>query len=341
MIVLGIESSCDETSLSLLDSTKPEKIIKTLTYSQIELYENWGGVVPEIASRSHLEKIYPLYTELLKETKINEEEIDLIGVTSYPGLLGPLLTGINLAKSISLYRKTPVFPVNHLFAHIEAIHLTEEVSYPYIGCIISGGHSLIVLVKSSFDISIVASTFDDAAGEAFDKGGKLLGLDYPSGKEIDNLSKNGNRDFIKFPRGLSKEKENKNMSFSGVKSALRRYLENNQVDKNSEEFKNICASYQEAIIDTFLNKLRLVNKEYNLPIVFGGGVACNSRLREKANIQYKETFFVHPKYCTDNAAMIANYAFLNHQEAYQYPESLIIDAKSRYIDKKKFRNAKN
>ncbi len=336
MIVLGIETSCDETSLSLLDSSAPEKILKTLTYSQIDIYKEWGGVVPEIASRNHLKKILPLYSQLLQETNKTEDQIDLIGVTNLPGLLGPLLTGVNLAKSISLLRKTPIYPVNHLFAHIEAIHLTENISYPYLGVILSGGHSLFCKVSSSNQIKVLASTIDDAAGEAFDKGGKLLGLDYPAGEKIDMFSKNGDPSFIKFPRGLSKDKKNKNMSFSGIKTSLRTYLEKNPTNQKSSSWHDLCASYQEAIIQTVYLKLKLILEEEELPIVVGGGVACNSRLRETFQSNFENVFFVAPKYCTDNASMIANLAFRNAANALSYPDCLSIDASSRFIDKKSF-----
>ncbi len=334
MYVLGIETSCDETSVSILSNDPKPHIVDTLTYSQIELYEKWGGVVPEIASRNHLKKIIPLYKDLLFKNNISEKNIDLIGVTTHPGLLGPLLTGLMLAKSISLIHKTPIYPVNHLFAHIEAIHMTQEISYPYLGVVLSGGHSFFSIVKSANEIEVFASTIDDAAGEAFDKGGKIMGLNYPAGVQIDKASKTGSSSFHSFPRGLSKDKETMNMSFSGIKTSLRMYCEKEIVKADSDSFQNICASYQEAIIDTVLIKLKLAHQKFNLPIVFGGGVACNSRLREKSKSQFSEVYFVDPSFCTDNAAMIANLAYLNRDYKITFPESLDIEASSRFIDKK-------
>jgi len=334
MYVLGIETSCDETSVSLLSDDPKVQIIDTLTYSQIELYEQWGGVVPEIASRNHLKKILPLYIDLLKRNNISEKQIDLIGVTTHPGLLGPLLTGLMLAKSISMIHKIPIFPINHLFAHLEAIHLSHKVSYPYLGVVLSGGHSFFSIVKSSNDIEIFASTIDDAAGEAFDKGGKILGLNYPAGVQIDAAAKLGNSTTHKFPRGLSKDKSTMNMSFSGIKTSIRMFCENKNIEINSAEFNDICASYQEAIIDTVLIKLKIALQKFNLPIVIGGGVACNSRLRKKASSISESVYFVDPQYCTDNAGMIAHLAYLNKEFKIPFPQSLDIEASSRFIDKK-------
>ncbi len=334
MYVLGIETSCDETSVSLLSNEPNVSILDTLTYSQIELYEKWGGVVPEIASRNHLKKIIPLYKDLLLKNNITEKQISLIGVTTYPGLLGPLLTGLMLAKSISMLHHTPIYPVNHLFAHLEAIHLTENITYPYLGVVLSGGHSFFSIVKSCNEIEVIASTIDDAAGEAFDKGGKLLGLNYPAGVQIDNAASLGDSTFHTFPRGLSKNKDTMNMSFSGIKTSLRVYCDKEKTDVNTDGFNDICASYQEAIIDTILIKLKMAHQKFNLPIVFGGGVACNSRLRKKSLAQFQEVFFVDPNYCTDNAAMIANLAYLNRDNKISFPESLSLEASSRFIDKK-------
>jgi len=339
MIVLGIETSCDETSLCILESTSSFPIIhKTLTFSQIELYKEWGGVVPEIASRNHLKKIKPLLIQLLKETSLSMKDIELIGVTTTPGLLGPLLTGLNLAKSISFIHQTPILPINHLHAHIEAIHIDQKVDYPYLGLILSGGHSLFVKASAPSDFEILATTIDDAAGEAFDKGGKILGLDYPAGPEIDEISKEGDESAYQFPIGLEKEKSNPNMSFSGLKTSLLNLSKKTDLKAN---LQNIIASYQQAIIKNIIHKFTIIQKKnLQLPIVVGGGVACNSKLRKEMKENFSDVFFVSPKFCTDNAAMIANLCALNYKQALPYPECLHFDAKSRAVDKASLRGEK-
>lgn len=337
-IVLGIETSCDDTSVAILEGTTSKPIVHFFkTFGQEEILKHWGGVVPEIASRNHLEKITPLIEEAFRTTKIKPSDLSCIGVTLEPGLLGPLLTGMNAAKTLSLLYKTPIVPVNHLYAHLEAIHIDQDVSYPYLGLLVSGGHTLFALVRSHDSVEIIGSTIDDAAGEAFDKGGKLLGLGYPAGKIIDDLSKLGDRTKYEFPIGL-KSSKSPSMSFSGIKTSLRVHLEKN--NDGSEKFKNdTIASYQEGIINNLVFKLkyaeRKLKEEYslkNLPIVVGGGVASNSRLRELLG----KASFVTPKYCTDNGAMIAHYALLSLDNAIPYPNSLYLDARNRTIDKKEF-----
>ncbi len=337
-LVLGIETSCDETSLSLLKGEgERAELIDTLTYSQIEIYKEWGGVVPEIASRNHLKKLQPLFEEILTKNKIQSKDIDLIGVTCFPGLLGPLLTGINLAKSLALFHKKPIYPANHLLAHLEAIHLTKSVSYPYLGILLSGGHSLFVKVTSENEMEVLASTIDDAAGEAFDKGGKLMGAPYPSGPWIDKQAKEGDKKKYSFPIGLIKEPENPNMSFSGLKTSLRLMIEKDDSVLLPENIKDLCASYQETIVQGIAKKFSLIKAKFpTLPVVVGGGVACNSRLREVLKEKYKDIGIVEPRYCTDNASMIANLAYRNRSNAFPFPECLDIDAKSRFINKKNF-----
>ena len=344
MITLGIETSCDDTSICLLRTDSKEakfpQILAHLSFSQETILQEWGGVVPEIAARNHLSKVTPLLKHVFKTANISLKDVDQIGVTTHPGLLGPLLTGVNAAKTISLLHKTPINPVNHLFAHLEAIHLSEEINYPYLGLLFSGGHSLFCLVDSPTSFNIISSTKDDAAGEAFDKGGKMLGLDYPAGKIIDDLARQGDRNKYSFPIGLKNSKDGK-MSFSGVKTALKNFIQKNNVDlgnKESSQMKDICASYQEAIVQAITLKTKEVLsliKNNNVPIVLGGGVACNSRLRSVLKDSFDDVHCVLPKFCTDNGAMIANYAARTSQKCYQYPDSLKIDARSRYITREK------
>ncbi len=303
--------------------------------------EKWGGVVPELAARSHVKAIPPLLQVSFEEAKITPDDITEIAVTTHPGLVGSLLTGINLAKTFALMKELPIIPVNHLFAHLEAIHLTEKVSYPYLGLLVSGGHTAFMLVKSSVDMEILGSTLDDAAGEAFDKGGKLLGVGYPAGKIIDDLAKNGDRKKFDFPVSYMRDRPGK-MSFSGLKTSLRVRVEKMSADDIKNELSNLCASYQEVIVETLKIKCeevitKILNEDirkFEMPIVIGGGVACNSRLREVMKARFKNVFVVKPIYCTDNAAMIAHYAALVPEEKVNFPECLSLDVKSRFVEKK-------
>lgn len=348
IIILGIETSCDDTSLCLLKGTpgpqtpgekKPE-ILGMSYYSQEEILSKWGGVVPEIAARNHLMKLAPLMENVFKEAGLKYDQVDAVGVTTNPGLLGPLLTGLNGAKTFCLRYELPLIPVNHLYAHIEAIHLVEDISYPYVGLVVSGGHTLFLLFRSPTDAEILGTTIDDAAGEAFDKGGKLLGLGYPAGRIIDELAAKGDESKYLFPIGLKKSAD-ANFSYSGVKTALRQFLEKNpEIEKNQTELEHICAGYQRCIVDAIKLKARYALKKARdftggeVPFVIGGGVACNSGLRKTMEASYKNVHIVPPKYCTDNGAMIAHYALRTYgQNKIDFPECLKIDAKGRFLDK--------
>lgn len=342
-VVLGIETSCDDTSVCILRGKKgtPLDILAFGTFGQEHILSEWGGVVPEIAARNHLLKLAPLMKSMISKANITPEEIDYVGITTQPGLLGPLLTGLNGAKSFALAYKTPIVPVNHLFAHIEAIHLTEEKSYPYMGLIISGGHSLFVLVTSAVDFEVLGGTIDDAAGEAFDKGGKLLDLGYPAGRIIDELASLGDEKKYKFPIGLKSSKTCE-LSYSGLKTQMRLHIEKNGLpEKDSQEMKDICASYQLAIVDALKLKTKFAMEMVveklgrEVPIVVGGGVAANSKLRNVLSKAYKDISFVEPRFCTDNGAMIANYALRTFEEnKVPFPECLSLDAKSRFGNRK-------
>jgi len=288
-LILGIETSCDDTSLAILRASgqrlpKPE-LLASETFSQEKMLAKWGGVVPELAARNHLEKLAPLLKEVLQSAKIKTNQLTGIGVTTVPGLLGPLLTGINVAKSLSLIHKIPLIPVNHLFAHLEAIFLTEEVAYPYLGLLVSGGHSAFFLVRGPNQFELIGSTIDDAAGEAFDKAGKMLGLGYPAGRIIDHLANQFTQSMAKsptkidsptlensfsFPIGL-RHSGDANLSYSGLKTSLRVFLEKNpeQViqgkieDLNSEQLRmlqELCYFYQNAIVESLFQKLLIAEQ---------------------------------------------------------------------------------
>lgn len=345
-LVLGIETSCDDTSVCLLEGTpEGEKtILSHLSGSSEALLREWGGVVPEIAARDHLNKITPLLKKCFEEAERSPAQVDLIGVTTLPGLLGPLLTGINAAKTLAMIHQKPLIGVNHLFAHLEAIHLSEKISSPYLGLLVSGGHSLFLLMRKDQAPLVIGTTVDDAAGEAFDKGGKLLGLPYPSGRIIDELAKKGKPGNFRFPIGLQHSKDAR-LSFSGLKTSMRNLLEDKpelkefDLQNPSEQISNLCHDYQEAIVEALRLKTieaQSILKEKgfsNLPLVIGGGVACNSRLREIFKKNFSDCSFVEPKFCTDNGAMIANYALLNSDKQIPFPDCLSVDATSRFIQK--------
>jgi N6-L-threonylcarbamoyladenine synthase len=336
---LGIETSCDDTSIAILKAEQAKvEIISHVKFNQELLLKKFGGVVPELAARNHLEKITPLLDESFKLAQVSPQAIDLIGVTTLPGLLGPLLTGLNAAKSIALLHQKPIVAVNHLFAHLEAIHLTEKITYPYLGLLVSGGHSIYFLVSGADDFKLIGSTIDDAAGEAFDKGGKLMGLGYPAGQLVDQLAKSGDCHRYPFPIGLNNKSET-NLSFSGVKTALRNLIQAHP-DILKNDLNNLCASYQFSIVNALNKKMHAainyVSDRFQLkrlPLVVGGGVACNSKLREVLTSQFQSVYFVKPEFCTDNGAMIAHYAYLTRHNAVAFPSCLSLDARGRYVDK--------
>jgi N6-L-threonylcarbamoyladenine synthase len=340
-IILAIETSCDDTSIAILRGdptqlTVQPELLSHNSFSQELILKRWGGVVPEIAARNHVLKIRPLLEQSFEETKLDPKEINLIAVTAYPGLLGPLLTGITAAKTISLLHQLPILPVNHLYAHLEAIHLTESVSYPYLGLLVSGGHSIYFLVSSSREFQIIGKSIDDAAGEAFDKGGKLMGLGYPAGKIIDEMAATGDEKKFTFPISMLDSRD-ANLSFSGVKTSLRNFLDR-KVNENCN-LNDLCASYQYAIVMALLYKCKKalsLCENYKLPIVIGGGVACNSSLRKKFRAEFSDVHFVAPQFCTDNGAMVANYALRTYNDAIAFPHCLAsIDARGNFLNKNK------
>lgn len=355
-LILGIETSCDDTSIAIIEEkSKKIEVLSHLKFGQEDLLKHWGGVVPEIAARNHLAKITPLLKDSFDQAKITPKDIDLIAVTGLPGLLGPLLTGLNAAKTMALVYKKPVLGVNHLYAHLEAIHLSQKVDYPYLGMLISGGHSIYFWVEDKNNFNVLGSTIDDAAGEAFDKGGKILGLGYPAGHIVDKLSQWGDPEKFKFPIGLQSSGDAR-LSFSGLKTSLRVFCDKNKeipakipsqfesFEEASTEFYDLCASYQQAICKALMLKMKYAIRRAqsdfkapkNFPIVIGGGVACNSLIRKSFKEKYPNTKIVDPKFCTDNGAMIANYGRLHLDQATPFPDCLKLDAKGRFINKKDF-----
>lgn len=313
MKILSIESSCDETAVAIVEDGR--KIIKNLVYSQVDMHKEFGGVVPEIASRKHSEIIVKLTKEVMKDG----EEIDAVAGTCAPGLIGALLVGANFAKSYAFAKNLPFIPVHHIRGHISANYLAfEELKPPFLCLVASGGHSLIVEVLDYCDMKIIGSTRDDAAGEAFDKVSRVLGLGYPGGKIIDDLAKLGDKNLYKFPRSKVKDSP-LDFSFSGLKTSVINTIHNAKQKGEELCVNSICAGFCEAVVDTLVPRLLLASEQTGYKtLVIAGGVSANSRLREvlQAECDKKNIKLYMPplNLCGDNGAMIgsqAYYEFLN------------------------------
>ncbi len=306
MNILGLESSCDETAVSIINDNE---VLSSIISSQ-ELHAEYGGVVPEFASREHMKHIDSLVNRAFDQAKMTISDIDGIAVTRGPGLMGALLVGLSYAKGLSFAANKPLIGVNHIEGHIMANFLDhKELDFPFLCLLVSGGHTQIVYVKDFQKYEILGKSVDDAAGEAFDKAARILNLGYPGGPIIDQMSKQGDPKFHNFPRARVKNRPN-DLSFSGLKTSVL-YLTRQSKDEWIEDnIHNICASYQEAIVDILQKKTFSIlnNLEVN-KIVLAGGVAANSRLRQvfqqKAKQNKVEIYFPSLEYCTDNAAMIA------------------------------------
>ena len=307
--ILGIESSCDDTSAAII---KDGKILANIVANQ-SIHKLYGGVVPELASRAHQQNIIPVVDMAIKQSGINKNEINAIAFTRGPGLMGSLLVGTSFSKAFALGMNIPLIEVNHMQGHILA-HFIEEgqpkPSFPFLCLTVSGGHTQIVLVNDFFDMQILGETIDDAAGEAFDKAAKIMGLPYPGGPLIDKYAKEGNPKAFKFTKPQIPDF---NFSFSGLKTGFMNFI-NNETAKNPDfvtSYRNdICASIQATIIDILLSKLKAAAKHTNITqIAIAGGVSANSELRNKLNALRAEldwqVFIPKFEYCTDNAAMIA------------------------------------
>jgi len=301
LIVLGIESSCDETAVSIC---KDGKILSNIVSSQ-QVHTNYGGVVPEVASREHDRLLNQLVIKSIKEANLSLNHIEGIGVTKGPGLAGTLLTGVSFAKGFSQSLNIPIIGINHLEAHIYANFLAyPKLEYPLVCLLVSGGHTQIWYIKNIFDYELLGDTRDDAAGEAFDKGARILGLGYPGGPIIEKIAKKGNSDLISFPKAFM-DKDNLEFSFSGLKTSLLYLVKKNQLF----EIEDIVASYQKAILDVLVTKLvrSVMIKKVNTCII-AGGVAANKSLRKLVEDKLNDTiniYYPDIKLCTDNAAMIA------------------------------------
>lgn len=317
ILILAIESSCDETAASVVKNGR--EILSNVISSQIELHKLYGGVVPEIASRKHIEKINQVIEEALEVAGVTLDDLDAIGVTYGPGLVGALLVGVAEAKAIAYAKKLPLVGVHHIEGHISANYIENlELEPPFICLVVSGGHTHLVCVKDYGQYEIIGRTRDDAAGEAFDKVARAIGLGYPGGPKIDKLSKEGNADAIVFPKAHITDAPY-DFSFSGVKSAVLNYI--NGCKMKGEEYNNadIAASFQKAVTDVLVDNAMRAVKEYGLnKFAIAGGVASNSTLRSAMKKACEENgvefYYPSPIYCTDNAAMIgvaAYYEYIN------------------------------
>ncbi|QSZ26991.1 tRNA (adenosine(37)-N6)-threonylcarbamoyltransferase complex transferase subunit TsaD [Aceticella autotrophica] len=313
LIFLGIETSCDETSASVVKSGK--YVLSNIIYSQIEIHKKYGGVVPEIASRHHIETIGEVVTKALDDAECNLDDIDGIAVTYGPGLVGALLVGLSYGKALAYARDLPFVGVNHIEGHISANYIGEGFEPPFICLVASGGHCHLVYVKDYGEYEVLGRTVDDAAGEAFDKVARALGLGYPGGPEIDRLSKEGNPDAYVFPKSFM-ENGNFDFSFSGIKTAVLNQLNKNRMKGIEINIADFAASFQKNVVEVLTYKLIEAAKVKNInKISIAGGVASNSLLRsmlkEKAE---KENILLHyPEavFCTDNGAMIASAGYFD------------------------------
>jgi N6-L-threonylcarbamoyladenine synthase len=308
MNVLGIETSCDETSVAIISN---DKLTANLISSQ-DFHSQFGGVVPELSSRAHLQIIIPLLKEALEKANLDLKEIDLICATAGPGLIGALLVGLTFAKGLSYSLKKPFIAVNHIEGHIYSGFLMDEKpEFPYLVLVVSGGHTLLLLVESFAKVHKLGSTVDDAAGEAFDKVSKLLGFGYPGGPQIEKAALQGNNEKISFP--VADLKEPFNFSFSGLKTSVLRYVQSNYPDVNSipiSDKNDIAASFQKAVVKALITKVEKALRQFQVnSISLVGGVAANTKLRasfENLSKQYQKKLVIPSfEFCGDNAAMIA------------------------------------
>jgi len=304
--ILGIETSCDETAASIVKNGT--EIVSNVVASQIESHKRFGGVVPEIASRHHVEQITLVFEETFRQAELDWDEIDAIAVTEGPGLVGALLVGVNAAKGLAFAKQKPLVGVHHIAGHIYANRLEQEFEFPLLALIVSGGHTELVLMKEHGSFELIGETRDDAAGEAYDKVARMLHLPYPGGPEIDRLAKQGEGS-IDFPRAWLEE-GSYDFSFSGLKSAVINKIHNAKQRGETLKPEEVAASFQESVVDVLTAKTAKAAQEYDVKqVIVAGGVAANSGLRQSMEQAFEEInipLLIPPlKLCTDNAAMIA------------------------------------
>ncbi len=315
--ILAIESSCDETAAAVVENGR--LVLSNIIFSQIELHKCYGGVVPEIASRKHIEKISQVITSALTEAGMALQELDAVAVTYGPGLVGPLLVGVSAAKAICFAAGLPLIGIHHIEGHISANYIeNKDLEPPFLTLVVSGGHTHLVIVRNYGEYEVVGQTRDDAAGEAFDKVARAIGLGYPGGPQIDRLSGEGNPDAIRFPRAKV-EGAPYDFSFSGLKSSVLNYLNTCEMKGESVNRADVAASFQKAVIDVLVEHAMEAAEDFGLPrLAIAGGVASNSSLREAFAhaCTQRGIAFYHPSpvFCTDNAAMIGAAAYYEYKK---------------------------
>lgn len=311
--ILAVESSCDETSVAILKND--DVLLTNIIASQVESHKRFGGVVPEVASRHHVEVVTTCFQDALDEAGLEASDIDAVAVTYGPGLVGALLVGIAAAKAFAWANQIPLIPVNHMAGHLMAAREQKELSYPLMALLVSGGHTELVYVPKAGEYHIIGETRDDAVGEAYDKVGRVMGLTYPAGREIDQLAHQG-RDTYDFPRAMIKE-DHLEFSFSGLKSAFINLHHNAQQKGENLVIEDLCASFQAAVLDILLAKTKKALAKYPVNmLVVAGGVAANQGLRERLASDITDTEVVIPplRLCGDNAGMIALAAAIEYEK---------------------------
>ena len=311
MLVLGIETSCDETGFAIYDSERG--LLAHCLYSQVALHAEYGGVVPELASRDHVRKILPMFNQVLAEAGITKQALDGIAYTAGPGLMGALMVGGSMATALGFTLDIPVVGVHHMEGHLLAPMLEDKPpEFPFVALLVSGGHTQLVSVKGIGDYQLLGESLDDAAGEAFDKTAKMLDLDYPGGPVLAKLAENGHINRFDFPRPMT-DKPGLDFSFSGLKTHTRNLIEKHRGDDvlpDQQTTYDICAGFQEAVVDTLSIKCKRALKQTNMKrLVIAGGVSANKRLRHKLEAELTQfdaqVFYARHEFCTDNGAMIA------------------------------------
>ncbi len=318
MIVLGVETSCDETAVSIVRDGKD--VLSNVVYSQIAIHSLYGGVVPEIASRHHVLKITYVFEQALKEANLEAKDIDLVAVTSHPGLIGSLFVGINAAKAFALANDLKYIEVNHITGHIYANYIESDFDFPVLALVVSGGHTELILMKDHYKYELLGQTLDDAVGEAYDKVGRVIGLPYPAGKALDDLALTGEPTYD-LPL-VYLDRNSYEFSFSGLKSAVLNVVNKANMKKEEINKANLAASFQHSVVTVLVDKTIRAALEYNIKhIVVAGGVAANKGLRKALHeavdsMNGIKLTFPNMKYCTDNAAMIAVSGYFKYMDEF-------------------------
>lgn len=328
MLVLGIESSCDETSVAIVRDGK--EVLSNVVLSQIDVHKQFGGVVPEVASRHHVYNVSMVFKEAFERASLKYEDIDVVAVTEGPGLIGSLLVGVNAAKSFALMYNKPLIGINHLAGHIYANNIEHEMTFPLMALLVSGGNTELIYMPNHFEFQIIGQTLDDAVGEAYDKVARVVGGPYPGGPFVDKIAHTG-EDTYHLKRVYLDDEENKyNFSFSGLKSAVINLKHNEEQRGNEINVENLCASFQNSVTEVLVRKTIKAAKEYNVKnIIVAGGVSANKGLKERFAKEAPDFNVSIPsiKYCTDNAAMIAVAGYFQYKID-PTPRSMDMNAKS-------------